>query len=198
MYPGCDPRDNVMIFFCRNTTSHENTVVNHGKYSNTRGRRCDWVSSKISGTHICCILLFSLCRFITCHPFAIHRSIGSEDVFGKRTPWSTEEILPDGTISEMLAMAHGIPINYNSILKYILYFSLQLGSESILYKYTGFLGGDETFAKQVESTRASLTRIKSYCPTQLVAASFRSDSSEVMEDEAPMMQTRAPETQSVA
>ena len=128
------------FYFCRNTTSHENAVVNNGKYSNTRGRLCDWASSKTSGTHICCILLFSLCLFLTCHPFAIHRRIGSEDVFGKRTPWNTEEILPDGTISEMLAMAHGIPINYNSILKYILFLTTWKWINSVQVNWI-FLGG---------------------------------------------------------
>ena len=43
-------------------------------------------------------------------------------------------------------------------------FSLQLGSESLLCIYTGVSWGDATLAKQVESTRASLTPLKSYCP----------------------------------
>ena len=167
------------------------------KYSNTRGRPCDWVSSKISGTHIVCILLFSSCLFITCHPFAIHRSIGSEDVFGKRTPWNTEEILPDGTISEMIAMAHGIPINYYSILKYILFFTTWKWINSVQVHWI-FLGGMKLLQNgwkvpdQAQLVSSPIARHNWW------AASFRSDSSEVMEDEAPMMQTRAPETQSVA
>ena len=75
----------------------------------------------------------------------------------------------------MLASAPGIPIKYYSIvfwiLKYIIYFSLQLGSESILCMYTGVSwGGMRLWKKQVESTRASLTPVKSYCPDTLVGS----------------------------
>ena len=43
----------MRVFFCRSTTSHENKVVN---FQTQEVVLCDWVSSKISGTHICCIL----------------------------------------------------------------------------------------------------------------------------------------------
>ena len=78
-------------------------------------------------------------------------------------------------------------------------FSLQLGSESLLCIYTGVSWGDATLAKQVESTRARLTPIKSYiAPTQLVAASFGSNSSEVMESiKCHWCRQGAPETQGV-
>ena len=53
MYPGCDPCE---FFFCRRNTSHENQVIN---FQTQEEVLCDWVSSKISGIHICCILLMS-------------------------------------------------------------------------------------------------------------------------------------------
>ena len=43
----------MRVFFCRSTTSHENKVVN---FQTQEVVLCDWVSRKISGTHICCIL----------------------------------------------------------------------------------------------------------------------------------------------
>ena len=71
--PGCiqDVIHVMNVSFCRSTTSHENKVVNLQMQEEVL---CDWVSSKILGFTF---VVFSLCLAITCHPFALYRSIGS-------------------------------------------------------------------------------------------------------------------------
>ena len=69
-----------------------------------------------------------------------------------------------------------------------------------MHGHSNFFGGCDFCKKKVESTRGSLTPIKSYCPDTTVGQ-LRLDpillGPEVMEDEAPLMQTNAPETQGV-
>ena len=140
MYPGCDPCDD---FFCRSTTSHENKMVNSQTQEEVL---CDWVRSKISGTHICCILFMSFYNLFLAKG---HRGILKRYCLTAQSPECLQLHLVYQSIS---------------IVFWSIYFSLQLGSESILCMCTGVSWGDATFAKQVESTKASLTPIKSYCP----------------------------------
>ena len=116
---------------------------------------CDWISFTISRANICCILFMS---FYTSPPLA-YRSIGSEEVFDKRTMWD-----PKCLLLQLVTQ-----INYDYFKVFFFTTSKFINS---VHTHWSSLGGCD-FCKNLESTwkyRSKPSSSSPIAPPQLLSS----------------------------